>query len=58
MDATCKHCGRPIVQGPPTPDPYWYHPANQSVYCADRRAGAYPPADAKRATPAQERKRA
>lgn len=33
----CRHCKKVIVQGPPTPDSYWYHPRNQSVYC-DLRA--------------------
>lgn len=50
---TCKHCGRPITLGPPTPEPYWYHPSTQSVYCW--LSSDVPAERAMRATPAQER---
>ena len=56
MDDVCRNCDQPIVLGPPSPDEYWYHPRNQSVYCDLRytkagRTGSIHPSQAKRAEP-------
>lgn len=45
MSDVCRHCGKVIMQAH-APEPYWFHPRGQTVYC-------YPdsPTDTTRAEP-------